>query len=203
MCLENNNVLENNKLHGGVLIKSGLLVGGLACFLGFSWAVKAHFRSIGPMPPGMRAVSLLTVCGFLWFVFRLLAGRQTGLWVAGMGCFVLSLAIFIWAVQCTRKTPPTLAFSPDEPSFLLHHGPYQYVRHPFYLSYLLFWTGTAVSTPGLLPWAAPALMLLIYFSAARREERKFAHSGLAKAYRQYRTKVGMFLPHFGSCVTFN
>lgn len=188
-------------MHDHLLVTSVLLAAGSVCFFGFSWAAKEHFRSLGPVPLRMKLISLLTVAGYAWFVLRLIAGRPSGLWPAGIGCFLASIAIFAWAVQHTRRTPPTVAFSTDEPVFLLHRGPYQYVRHPFYLSYLLFWAGTAVSSPGLLPWAAPAVMLLIYFDAARREEQKFARSDLAAAYHQYRARAGMFLPHFGSWLT--
>jgi protein-S-isoprenylcysteine O-methyltransferase Ste14 len=195
--------LEINDLHGDILISTGLFAAGLGCFVGFIWAVKAHFRSTGPMPLGMKVVSLLNVAGFGWFVLRLITDRPSSLWPIGLGCFALSMAVFAWAVRSTRNSPPTLAFSTDEPAFLLRHGPYQYVRHPFYVAYLLFWTGTAIASRGWAPWAAPALMLLVYTNAARREEQKFARSSLAAAYRQYRSKVGMFLPHFGSRLTSN
>jgi protein-S-isoprenylcysteine O-methyltransferase Ste14 len=190
--------LESNELH---VILTTLFAAGLICFLGFTWAVKAHFRHTGRMPFGMKVISTLTVIGFGWYVVRLFAGAPSSLWMAGIGCFLLAMAVFTWAVRYTRKSPPTLAYDTDEPSFLFHHGPYQYVRHPFYLSYMLFWTGTAFATPGLLPWIVPMLMLAVYSNAARREEQKFAHSGLANAYRDYRSKVGMFLPNFGFHLT--
>jgi protein-S-isoprenylcysteine O-methyltransferase Ste14 len=87
-----------------------------------------------------------------------------------------------------------VAFETDQPEFLLRHGPFRYVRHPFYLSYLIFWTATAAAFVGFLPWAAPAVMLAIYQNAASREEGKFAKSELAAAYDQYRGQAGMFLP---------
>jgi protein-S-isoprenylcysteine O-methyltransferase Ste14 len=86
------------------------------------------------------------------------------------------------------------AFSDDTPQFLLRHGPYRYVRHPFYASYLLFWVGTAVTTAGWLPWLVPFGMLLLYARAATGEEQKFARSDLAQAYETYRQNTGMFLP---------
>jgi protein-S-isoprenylcysteine O-methyltransferase Ste14 len=141
---------------------------------------------------------VLTVIGFIWFAWRILSRPPSGIWELPFVLFVLSLALFAWTVSATRKTPPTMAFDTDEPSFLLNHGPYQYVRHPFYASYLLFWTATALATPGLLPWAAPLVMLTVYWNAARREEHKFANSSLAGAYQRYRAKSGMFLPRLRS-----
>jgi protein-S-isoprenylcysteine O-methyltransferase Ste14 len=170
------------------------LAAGFVCFAAFSWGAKSHFRQTGRIPPGTYLISVLTVTGFLWFAWRVVIQRPSSAWEAALALFILSLTLFAWTVNATRRTPPTLAFDIDEPSFLLKHGPYQYVRHPFYASYLLFWTATALATPGLLPWLAPLVMLLVYWNAARREERKFASSSLASAYQRYRAETGMFTP---------
>jgi protein-S-isoprenylcysteine O-methyltransferase Ste14 len=171
-----------------------LFVAGFVCFAAFSWGVKGHFRSTGKMPPGMKLTSALSLAGFTGFTFRLMSLKPAGGWAEALVLFALSLALFCWAIQSTRKTPPTLAFDDDKPSFLLRHGPYQYVRHPFYLAYMLFWTGTACACTGVLPWVTPLVMLTLYRHAAGKEEQKFAGSELAAAYAAYRAKAGMFFP---------
>jgi protein-S-isoprenylcysteine O-methyltransferase Ste14 len=171
-----------------------LLVAGCVCFAAFSWGVKSHFRQTGRIPAGTVLISALTVSGFLWFAWRLLAGGPAVTWPLALALFVGSITLFAWTVSATRKTPPTLAFDTDEPAFLLKHGPYRYVRHPFYAAYLLFWTATALASPGLLPWLAPLVMFGVYWNAAWREERKFACSNLASDYQRYRSKAGMFIP---------
>jgi protein-S-isoprenylcysteine O-methyltransferase Ste14 len=176
------------------IINMTLLVTGFACFASFSWGVKGHFRSTGAMPLGMRVISALSLAGFLWFGWRLGSGRAGMFWPVAEVLFAMSLGIFAWAIQASRRTPPTLAFDDDRPFFLLLDGPYRHVRHPFYLSYMLFWAGTALASPGLASWAAPVAMLAVYAEAAAREERKFAASDLARAYAAYRDRTGMFLP---------
>ena len=171
-----------------------VLLLGVVPFVAFSWALKGHFRSTGAMPAGMKVISVLSLIAMLWFAYRLFAGPPSKAWPLAGSLFVLALAIFGWAVGATRHRPPTLAFDRDQPALLYSHGPYRYVRHPFYLAYLTFWAGTAVATPGLLGWVAPMVMLLLYSDAARREERKFARSGLAGAYDNYKKQAGMFLP---------
>ncbi len=166
---------------------------GLTCFATFSWAVKKHFRQTGAMPLGMKLTSGLSFLGFVWFAWHLTAGVSQA-WPLVLALFAASYGVFTWAIRATRRTPPTLAFDTDQPSFLLHHGPYQYVRHPFYLAYLLFWFATALAAQTALAWAAPAIMAALYFDAATREERKFAMSELGSAYAAYRAKAGMFLP---------
>jgi protein-S-isoprenylcysteine O-methyltransferase Ste14 len=176
------------------IVAAVLLAAGGVCFAAFSWGVKAHFRQTGRIPAGTYLISALTLTGFLWFAWRIVTGGPAVTWQPALALYVLSMTLFVWTVSATRKTPPTLAFDTDTPAFLLRHGPYQYVRHPFYAAYLLFWLGTALASPGLLPWLAPLVMLGVYWHAARREERKFASSTLASDYQRYRSKTGMFIP---------
>lgn len=181
-------------MHTNLFIQIMLFTAGFICFAAFSWGMKGHFRSTGKLPTGMKLVSLLSVAGFISFALRLVVGSALSHWQSSLGLFTASLLIFGWAILASRRTPPTVAFDTDQPVFLLRHGPYRYVRHPFYLSYLLFWTATASAFTGLLPWVAPLVMLAVYQNAASREERKFAVSNLASAYAQYRSQAGMFLP---------
>ena len=174
-----------------ITLLTGML--GVCCFTAFSWGVKGHFRKTGAMPAGMKLTSALSLLGFAWFLFHLTGGVSQA-WPLVVVVFAGSLALFTWAVRATRHTPPTLAFDTDAPSFLLHHGPYRFVRHPFYLAYVMFWVGTALAAPTLLAWAAPLVMTSLYFHAASREERKFARSELSAAYSAYRAQAGMFLP---------
>ncbi len=168
-------------------------IAAVICFVAFSWGVNKHFRSTGAMPLGMKVTSLLSLALFAVFLFRVVQGASA-FWLFSLGLFVASLAVFAAAVAASRLTPPTLAFDTDAPSFLLQHGPYRYVRHPFYLAYILFWLGTALAAHGLLGWVAPILMTSLYIEAASREERKFANSDLAAAYHAYRARAGMFWP---------
>ncbi|MGE4482611.1 methyltransferase family protein [Acidocella sp.] len=165
----------------------------IVCFAAFSWGVKKHFRSTGAMPLGMKITSLLSLGLFGLFLWNISPGASSG-WLVSLGLFSASLAVFAAAVAASYRTPPTLAFDTDAPNFLLQHGPYRYVRHPFYLAYVLFWLGTAVAVHGLLGWIAPVLMTALYIEAASREERKFSKSELAGAYAAYRARAGMFWP---------
>jgi len=163
------------------------------CFAAFAWGVKNHFRSTGAMPPGMKLTSGLSSVLFVAFLWHLHDGTSA-LWLPALVLFTASLGVFAAAISASRKTPPTLAYDNDSPNFLLHHGPYRYVRHPFYLAYVLFWFGTAIAVHGLAAWLAPVIMTALYFDAASREERKFANSELADAYAAYRARAGMFWP---------
>lgn len=164
-----------------------------ACFSAFVWGVKAHFRSTGDMPTGMKVTSGLSTALFLAFLWNMHSGASE-MWFVALILFTASFAVFASAIVASRQTPPTLAYDNDSPNFLLNHGPYRYVRHPFYLAYVLFWFGTAIATHGLAGWLAAAIMTSLYVHAATREEQKFAHSELAAAYAAYRTRAGLFWP---------
>ncbi len=183
------------------IVNAALLVGGVIPFATFSWAVRGHFRPHGETPTGMKWTSAVSLAFFAWFVWRLFGPSIAAAWPVALALFIGSMMVFGWAVRSTQKDRPTLAFTEDAPSFLLHDGPYRYVRHPFYLSYLMFWLGTALATTGVWPWLVPLLMLAIYAHAAKREEQKFARSDLAAAYRAYCVKAGMFLPRPSSLLT--
>lgn len=172
----------------------------IICFVGFAWAIRGHFQQHEKMPLGMRVVSMLSLAGFGWFLIPQVRAvpMDNSQWlypdVVSCVLFIVSLVVFWLSIGATRARPLTLAFAADVPTFLQHRGPYQYVRHPFYLSYLLFWLGTAIASRSALHWIVPAIMVPLYVEAARREERKFTGSSLASAYNHYREHTGMLLP---------
>ena len=164
------------------------------CFGSFAWAVKSHFRSRGPVPKGMRLISVASLAALAWFLERLLVHDLTSYWVVAAAMVVAAFGLFWWAIRTTKFQRPTLAFEDDQPTFLLQQGPYRWIRHPFYASYVLFWVATSLATPGLLPWVVPVSFVAIYVVAATKEERKFETSSLAPEYSRYRSGTGMLLP---------
>jgi len=76
---------------------------------------------------------------------------------------------------------------------LVAHGPYRWVRHPYFLGVILMLVGAIVAMRSL-----PALVLLIptlrvTVSRARREEHNLALR-FGDSYETYRAKVSPFLP---------
>ena len=167
---------------------------GAACFACFTWGTLRHFARRDRETQGTWVISLLSLGAFGFFVWRVLHGTSFPGWMAGCLLFAVSVGLWGWTLAETRTTPPTLAFTGDEPRLVLDAGPYRWVRHPFYGAYLLFWMGTAAATPGLSGWAAVLVLGTVYVVAARHEEGKFARSALAGRYAAYAARTGMFLP---------
>ena len=181
------------------MLRTWLLIGASGtCLVSFTWALRGHFQHPGRMPRAMQALSgcsLLAYCLQVW----ILATRRplpAGSAVAG-GLFLLSFALFWWSVATTRSLVAErrlgIAHGASQPRFVEAGGPYRLVRHPFYLSYMMFWLGTACAAGGA-QWLAAIALMAWYMQIARREERDFAGSPIAGLYASYRQRTGMLLP---------
>jgi len=171
-----------------------VLTPALACVLAFSWGTLRHFQRSGPMPLGMRligAISLVTIVAFVWSV---LSSPMPDTWPAAVVLSMGSLALFTWSVNATFNSDFALAFAKAQPSRLMVSGPFRYVRHPFYTSYLIFWLANFVATLSSMCALGSLVLLVCYVSVAREEERSISRSRLAAEYANYASDTGMFLP---------
>jgi protein-S-isoprenylcysteine O-methyltransferase Ste14 len=173
-----------------------------ACFLAFSWALRWHFHTPGRTPPGVWLICALSVLGYLWVVLDVLRGPLGPAWPVSLLLLAAAFVVFLLTLRASSGAGLTVAFVSDQPLTLLKRGPYKYVRHPFYATYLAFWTATAAARPGWEPWTVPAVFGAIYWVAARREEAKFEDSSFSMDYAVYRRQAGMFLPRPSSLVSF-
>lgn len=177
-----------------------LLLAMLALHASFTWARYAVFRIDGATPPGVRLIEIgaaASIAVGLWLVgtrgeARILQDVAAGLLAAA------SAALFTWGLRSIRRRQFTAAFSSDQPTCLVTHGPYRFIRHPFYLAYGLAHALPLVATGS--PWAWPGLLGMgaIYLRAAQLEERKFLASPLAAAWREHQQRTGRFLPRWPS-----
>lgn len=89
------------------------------------------------------------------------------------------------------------AFVEDpKPRTLITGGPFRFVRHPFYLAYVLAWLAAPVATWGPVITLFALIQIATFIVAARREERQL--EGLfGEGYRAYKARTGMFLPYLG------
>lgn len=173
---------------------------GLSIFIVGTHAVvgKGHFRSKG-MPAGANLVSasvILTLALFLLLLW--LDETPVAALLVALALEAASLWLFLRTVAASRNRALHFAFDPDNPVSLVTSGPYRFVRHPFYTSYILFWGGFALGTWSL--WAIPvlAVMVALYAVAASGEERKFLATEMATEYADYRARTGMFFPRLSA-----
>lgn len=168
----------------------------LACLVSFGWAMRSFFLRPAGETKGMRLTGTSgVVCALLHIAAIVMTGpipaaRAT----AAAALYSAALGLFWWAISVNRAQPLSAIFSPDLPEHIMNRGPYRYIRHPLYCSYLLTWMAGTVGT--WLWWLIPTVLFMaaIYIQAARAEEAKFLRSSLAQPYREYRARTGLFIP---------
>lgn len=171
-----------------------VLTAGAACFLAFGWAMFGHFRTVGPMPVGMRLIGAVSFISMAVFTWSVLATSLSNVWLAGPVLSSAALALFGWAVATTRNAQFAIAFSQAQPTVLVTGGPFRYMRHPFYTSYQIFWVGTGVATMNGIGWIGPSILLACYILAARKEESLISQGRFGAEYASYASRTGIVLP---------
>ena len=105
--------------------------------------------------------------------------------------YVLSLGLFWWAIFTARSLD--FAFS-DHVGNIVTTGPFRFLRHPFYTSYMLVWIGNTLLFDSVILWITLAYLMAFYFLSARKEEKIILQGKQAEIYKKYSQHVGMFLP---------
>jgi protein-S-isoprenylcysteine O-methyltransferase Ste14 len=82
----------------------------------------------------------------------------------------------------------------DRPERLVSHGPYAYIRHPFYTAFLAAQLAAFLALPHWVTAAAGLAAWARLSYTARLEEQNFLASRLAGEYAEYRSTTGRFMP---------
>ncbi|HEY9713638.1 MAG TPA: hypothetical protein V6C72_09215, partial [Chroococcales cyanobacterium] len=73
-------------------------------------------------------------------------------------------------------------------------GAYQYIRHPFYASFIAAFIAALIYSPQIFTLTACIMGLVILNWTAAREEHKLLNSRLGAEYKDYMLATGRFLP---------
>lgn len=105
----------------------------------------------------------------------------------GGGFFLLAKA---WKVLHTAQKTHTLATT----------GPYAYVRHPQYVGFVLIMFGFLLQWPTLLTLSMFPVLVAMYVTLARREERD-VRAEFGSTYNTYARKTPAFIPELEALFT--
>lgn len=105
--------------------------------------------------------------------------------------YLLSLVIF-WSSILTAKSLD-FAFS-NNVGNIVTTGPFNFFRHPFYVSYMIAWWGSTVLFNSVLLWLSAIYLTVFYVISAKKEEKTILGSGQSEQYQLYQKKTGMFFP---------
>jgi protein-S-isoprenylcysteine O-methyltransferase Ste14 len=97
------------------------------------------------------------------------AGRQGSAW--WLGAAALGVAVGLYTLLHNRLGNFDIYPEPLDRARLVTSGPYRWVRHPMYLSLLLFMLGAAMFNGGLLNELSLLTLLLAVLGKMHKEER--------------------------------
>jgi protein-S-isoprenylcysteine O-methyltransferase Ste14 len=162
----------------------------------FMSALRLCFCSQGQAHAAKRwmIVSIYCWTALEWWVLLAWPPATAALQWAGVVLLIASLVVFLWSINTLRHVRPSLAFVEGAPVAMVMKGPYAYVRHPIYTSYLMAWLAAALATGQWWLLGAAIWMGYFYWKAALYEEEAFAMSAFSREYDAYRRRSGMLLP---------
>lgn len=105
--------------------------------------------------------------------------------------YMISLLLFWWSLRTAKQLD--FAFSKNVGE-IITNGPFGFIRHPFYVSYVLCWLTSSLLFNSYLLWITLTYLIFFYFISARREENVILKSTHSKEYASYKKEIGMFLP---------
>lgn len=155
--------------------------------LNFSWAATALPFAVGP------TVMLLVHFGAL----EPLALGETAahaLRIVGVVLAILSTLLVVWTWRTHRIRLSLWHMENDAPESLVTSGPYAWMRHPFYTSFLFGTLAAACHAPHLGLAATFVYAFVILDRTAAREERRLAKSQFGAQYTAYMRSTPRFMP---------
>jgi protein-S-isoprenylcysteine O-methyltransferase Ste14 len=144
------------------------------------------------------------VLGELSFISGMLCVVFMGLFSALLllpalfGCLLAlsSVMLYEWSRRTVLELNFHIGLAGEVPALVCDTGPYRYVRHPFYLGYMVAFLAVAVAFPSLIVCGVCLLNIGLFVYMAFDDERVLLGSALGADYCLYRGRVGMFVPRF-------
>jgi protein-S-isoprenylcysteine O-methyltransferase Ste14 len=122
---------------------------------------------------------------------------QPALWAVGAVIALSAIVLYEYSRRTVTGRGFYSVMSGAVPGTVCSVGPYRYIRHPVYTSYILAFLALLVAFPGLPTALAFVANIAFYIYAASHEERSIVHSDIGQAYASYRQGTGMFFPRVG------
>jgi protein-S-isoprenylcysteine O-methyltransferase Ste14 len=167
------------------------------CMASFAWGMQKFFVRPSGSTGGMRVIGAcgLAFAALHFFAILLPNGITPERGFLAALFYLWSLGLYWWAIRTNSAARLSAAFSSDLPGHLVEDGPYRFIRHPFYCSYVLAWSAGTIATARW--WLLPtvAVMVIVYWKAAKIEEEKFSRSALAADYQRYRERTARLVPN--------
>jgi protein-S-isoprenylcysteine O-methyltransferase Ste14 len=111
----------------------------------------------------------------------------------GVGIFALAGGLLFWTFRSLGSNLTDTVVT-RRAHTLVTHGPYRWVRHPFYDCAALLVVATSLAASNWFLMMTGGLVLVLLVVRTRTEEEKLL-ARFGDAYRSYRERTGRFLPN--------
>ena len=151
-------------------------------------------------------LTLRPIAGAMWIgIIAWLINPSSMAWAAlplpawlcwtGVGVIVIAGALLVWTLRNLGKNLTDTVVT-RKAHTLVMHGPYRWVRHPFYGAVALLVLGFSLAAANWFILLAGALSVaLLVVRTAREEQELVARFG--DDYRDYMRRTGRFFPRLG------
>ncbi len=141
--------------------------------------------------PGMLAAYFISPAEALWLPNWL--PRTLLMQITGLTLVIISVALFVWARRETRKNYSG-HLRVTETQELIRSGPYGFVRHPAYLSYIMMSLGIGIGYSSLIGVCSVPLILLPAFIYRIRVEEALLVNQFGERYLDYASHTSRLFP---------
>jgi protein-S-isoprenylcysteine O-methyltransferase Ste14 len=112
----------------------------------------------------------------------------------GVGNIVIACGLTIWTLRCLGKNLTDTVVTRQQHTLVIH-GPYRWVRHPFYDSAALLVVAGSLTTANWFLFLNGIVLFCLLIIRTRTEEENLV-ARFGDSYRAYRERTGRFLPEF-------
>jgi len=168
-----------------------VVISGTIMIILFSWFFSIRSRRYHGIPRFFAFESIFLLCLLNWRVWfhNPFSIHQIISWI----CLIISAYAGLTGVILLKmKGKPEEQF--ENTTHLVTTGIYYYIRHPLYLSLLLFGLGVMLKDPGLIQCILGSIILISVYGTARIEEKEML-SRFKGEYKAYMEKTRMFIPY--------
>lgn len=144
---------------------------------------------------GMIITGLIIIQPILWPSLSLYTKKPIGLiiQIAGFMIFLSAFGIYLWArLHLRHFYAQRIEVQPNHQ--LIDTGPYAYVRHPLFSSYLTYALGFLLINPALITFFVVIYAFFNLSNTVSREE--IVLSNELPGYTEYMSRTGRFFPNF-------
>jgi protein-S-isoprenylcysteine O-methyltransferase Ste14 len=135
---------------------------------------------------------IYVIIQFLLLCFMEITTNWANIGMASLILIILSILLGFWAIITVGIHEVQILPDIKKGTSLVTHGPYKIVRHPMYLSLLIFCLGLILSNPKWYMFLGFALLLTDLILKLRYEEKKLIKT--FPEYNKYKSGTYCFIP---------